>query len=77
MRQTLHKIDGPIRFCIPSYYEIVCIEEVNIPQVRRHVLQCYLVSDFERILGCHIKLDFAYDGLKLQIGLERIYTCKP
>ena len=65
VKQTLHEFDGHTRFCILSCYEIVCIEIVNIPQVRWHVLYVSLASYFANELVYHYKFDLVYDGFKL------------
>ena len=49
--------DGCIRFCIPSYCKIVCIEEVNIPQMQWHVLFVNLQSYLAYEWSYHFTLD--------------------
>ena len=44
VRQTLHIRDGYIRFCIPSYYEIVCIEDVYILMLQWQVSYANIAS---------------------------------
>ena len=63
--QTLHKYDNYIRFCIPSYCKIVCIDGVNIPQIHWHVLFVNLASYLAYELSYHFTFDVVYNGVKL------------